>query len=181
MFSRLRLKTPKMITQKLENLQITVPSAADDAPHIKNTCGRPNQAVTKPISLNADTGEVMVRKSTGKTKVRKGQSSDEYEHQRSHFFDVEKGPIWTPVGWMTKENPLQKLDSDPEFDISLKQARQKLISYCHILYYRKRYENCAQACENLITRLETLDGRKKVQKEIDELKQMLDHCQTHSV
>ncbi|SCU93631.1 LAFA_0F17414g1_1 [Lachancea sp. 'fantastica'] len=172
---------PKMVSEGLQNLHISVPTAVDDIQARSNSSGRPNQAVTKPISLDAETGEVLVRKSTGKTKIRKGQSSEEYENEKSHFFDVEKGPVWTPVGWMTKEVPLPKKNSESVPDLTLKQARQKLMGYCHILYYRKRYHECAQACESLITQFENLESRKRVQKEIDELKGMLEQSRTKHV
>lgn len=165
-----------MLARNLEGLHISVPSAADDGNCIKGPAGRPNGAVTKPIALDASTGEVLVRKSTGKTKVRKGQSTEEYERQRSHFFEVEKGPVWTPVGWMTKEDPLVKLDRDPEFDLTIKQTRQRLTSHCHLLYYRKNYQECSRVCEKLIQRYEALENKKKIQKEIDELSTILDRC-----
>ncbi|SCU84725.1 LADA_0D03422g1_1 [Lachancea dasiensis] len=172
-------KVPKMLAQELEKLHIAAAGTfiLSEAPsETKNGAGRPNQAVTKPISVDPDTGEVIVRKSTGKSKIRKGQSSDEYERQRDHFFNVEKGPVWTPVGWMTKEDPLDRLDKNPESDIRLKQTRQKLMSHCHLLYYRKQYEDCAQICQTLITRFEVLESRKKIQKEIDELAHILQRC-----
>ncbi|CEP61986.1 uncharacterized protein LALA0_S04e05138g [Lachancea lanzarotensis] len=174
---------PKMVTEKLQNLHISVPSAADDVKAVSNSSGRPNQALTKPISLNAETGELMVRKSTGKTKIRKGQSSEEYENERNHFFDVEKGPVWTPVGWMmtANEDLLAKDHSDLGPDLTLKQVRHKLMGYCHLLYYRKRFQDCAQACESLIAQFETVESRKRVQKEIDELKGMLEHSRAKRV
>ncbi|KOH52656.1 YPL107Wp protein [Saccharomyces cerevisiae] len=53
--------------------------------------GEKDQSVTKPISLDGRTGEVIVRKSTGKTKIRKGQTEEEYTQQLQHYFEVEQG------------------------------------------------------------------------------------------
>ncbi|SCU94677.1 LANO_0E07646g1_1 [Lachancea nothofagi CBS 11611] len=178
MFKKLSIVLSEMIGKELQKLQITAPTAVENGASAPNTCGRPNQAVTKPISLDSTTGEVMVRKSTGKTKIRKGQSTEEYESQREHFFEVEKGPVCTPEGWMTKEGPLPRLDSDPDFDIKLKQTRQKLTSHCHLLYYRKSYEECAQLCQVLISRFDVLENRKKLEKEIQELAHMLQRCKS---
>ncbi|CUS23929.1 LAQU0S12e03202g1_1 [Lachancea quebecensis] len=176
MFRNLVRRQKSMIARDFEKLEISVPTAADDEKHASGTSGRPNQSVTKPVSLDASTGEVLVRKSTGKTKVRKGQTTDEFERQRSHFFEVERGPVWTPVGWMTSQDPLLKLDTDPSSDLEIKQVRQKLASHCHLLYYRKQYADCAGLCESLLLRFEALGNRKKIQREIDELHHMLERC-----
>ncbi|CAR23639.1 uncharacterized protein KLTH0E13750g [Lachancea thermotolerans CBS 6340] len=169
-------KQTSMIARDFAKLQISVPTAADGEKYSSTASGRPNQSVTKPVSLDSSTGEVLVRKSTGKTKVRKGQTAEEFERQCAQFFDVERGPVWTPVGWMTTRDPLLTLDTDPSSDLKIKQVRQKLASHCHLLYYRKQYADCARLCERLLSRFEALDNRKKIQREIDELHYMLERC-----
>lgn len=134
--------------------------------------GRKNQAVTKPIALDASTGEVLVRKSTGKTKVRKGQSPEEYAKQKDLFFNEENGPIRTEVGWMDSID-ISAMTASKEYDVQLKQVRQKLSSHCHRLYFQRRYQECVVLCETLIELYIPVNKKNKIQKELEELEYML--------
>ncbi|SCU92017.1 LAMI_0E08372g1_1 [Lachancea mirantina] len=140
--------------------------------------GTKNRAVTKPVSLNAATGEVMVKKSTGKSKIRKGQPEKEYQRQLEHYIGVEKGPLHTPEGWMAKNEALREVVEGPELDLTLKQDRQQLVSRCHLLYYERQYAECAAYCEKLLSRFEVLTDAKRTQKEKDELRYILKQCQS---
>ncbi|SCW03658.1 LAFE_0G15324g1_1 [Lachancea fermentati] len=134
--------------------------------------GQKNQSVTKPISLDSATGEVLVRKSTGKAKIRKGQPEDEYERQKAHFFEVENGPLRTEANQKGPNDLLKKLENPLDDDLTLKQTRQRFTSECHRLYFKKEYRNCAAACRRLIELYESLEN-KRILKEIDELSYML--------
>lgn len=144
---------------------------ADDINSYSKLNGRKNQSITKPISLDANTGEVLVRKSTGKTRVRKGQSDEEYNEQLYEYFQVQNGPRRREEGWANTVSVANLLDKNP--DLNIKQERQKLTGMCHVLYYRKQYEECAIACGQLIPRYNDVNKNKKISKEIQELEYMI--------
>ncbi|EDO18602.1 hypothetical protein Kpol_1048p33 [Vanderwaltozyma polyspora DSM 70294] len=139
-----------------------------------------DNAITKPIALDQATGEVQVRKSTGKVKIRKGQSEEEYEKQLDHFFNIEKGPTVTEVNWMDNQDALNLLNTNDEYDITIKQTRQKLTSFCERYYYQRRYEECLTLSQKLLEIFEPLNTKNKMNRELDELRYMIDHCQKNS-
>lgn len=144
---------------------------ADDASGYSRTNGIKNQSITKPLSLDDSSGEVLVRKATGKSKVRKGQSEEEYQGQLHQYFEVEQGPKRTDIGWMDKVDPMALLN-DPEKDLQIKNTRQKLTSFCQRLYYQKRYAECAALCDELLPRYEPFNKKNKIKRELEELEYM---------
>ncbi|QLG74966.1 hypothetical protein HG535_0H02930 [Zygotorulaspora mrakii] len=147
-------------------------SATDDNTGYSKLNGKKNQSVTKPVSLDSTTGEVLVRTSTGKTRVRRGQSDEEYKRQLHDYFQVQNGPKVTEVGWMDHENANAMLNAD--IDFSIKPERQKIAGFCRVLYYRRQYSECAELCGKLIPRYEEINKNNKIRKEINELGYMLE-------
>ncbi|CAI4036771.1 hypothetical protein SMKI_16G0720 [Saccharomyces mikatae IFO 1815] len=137
--------------------------------------GEKDQSVTKPISLDGRTGEVIVRKSTGKTKIRKGQTEEEYVQQLRHYLQVEKGPVRTEVGWMNEVDPLAEI-RDGKYEISNKHQRQVLSGFCHRLFYQRKYEECLNLSNYLLGLFEPFNVKNKMKRELEELKYMIEQC-----
>ncbi|CDO95196.1 unnamed protein product [Kluyveromyces dobzhanskii CBS 2104] len=134
---------------------------------------RRSQALQRPVTIDGNTGEVLVRKTTGKTRIRRGQSTEEYQEQLEQYFLQQKGPT------RTEENALQKkefdqLIADESFDYSLKQIRQKMVSYAQLYYYERDYSNCLKVSELLLQKFEPINKKNKLLKELDELKHMIE-------
>ncbi|AET40940.1 uncharacterized protein Ecym_7088 [Eremothecium cymbalariae DBVPG len=130
--------------------------------------GRKNSAITSPIVLDDYTGEVLVKKATGKSKIRKGQSEEDYQDQLVQFFQCGQGPVRTEVGWMDKlclENH--------NYDISIKQERQKLTSYCQRLYFNKKFHESHEFALKLLELYRPMDKKNKMVKEIEELEYII--------
>lgn len=151
--------------------EIVVPTAADDTNSNNLGSGRRNQAITKPITVNDTTGEVLVRKTTGKTKLRKGQSIEDYQEQLRQYFVEEKGPTRTNEKWMDAIEIDDILSKDMDF--SLKQTRQRFVSYAQRYYYLREYTKCLQVSDWLLERFMPLNKKNKMVREIDELKYMI--------
>ena len=148
---------------------------ATDAP--SNTNGKKGQAVTKPIFLDASTGEVLVSKSTGKAKVRKGQTEEEYVNQLHHYFNVENGPTVTGEKWMDGNDPWDFIKQNDENDITLKQTRMKLICFCERYYYQRKYKECLELSTKLKEMFQDINKKNKMQREIDELIYLVERSQ----
>ncbi|QHS76627.1 uncharacterized protein SPAR_P01620 [Saccharomyces paradoxus] len=142
--------------------------------------GEKDQSVTKPISLDSRTGEVIVRKSTGKTKIRKGQTEEEYKQQLRHYFKVEEGPVRTKVGWMDEVDLLAEI-RDGKYDISNKHQRQVLSGFCHRLFYRRKYEDCLNLSTYLLGLFEPFNVKNKMKRELEELEYMIEQCRGHTL
>ncbi|QLL30878.1 hypothetical protein HG536_0A06930 [Torulaspora globosa] len=151
--------------------ELTAARSADDAGGYSRRNGAKNQSITKPISLDETSGEVLVRKATGKTKVRKGQSDEEYQNQLYQHFQVEGGPKRTEIGWMDNVQPMDLL-KDPNEHFEVKLTRQKLSDFCRRLYYHRDYAKCAELCDELVERYQPLNKKNKIAREIQELEFM---------
>ncbi|QLQ81517.1 hypothetical protein HG537_0F02780 [Torulaspora globosa] len=151
--------------------ELSAASSADDLSGYSRINGTKNQSITKPISLDENSGEVMVRKATGKMKVRKGQSDEEYQGQLYEYFQVENGPKRTEIGWMDNIDASELL-MDCKDCFELKLTRQKLSDLCRRLYYRRDYAKCAELCDELIERYQPLNKKNKISREIQELETM---------
>ena len=137
--------------------------------------GVPNQSVTKPITLNAETAEVIVKTSSGKPRIRKGQTEEQFQEQLDHFLNVEGGPVRTPMGWMST-NKFNELLDDETFDLEVKHNRLVLMGFIHRFYYNREYQSCLQCCEKVAERYTTLACRKKMTKELEELDYIVENC-----
>ncbi|CAI4851196.1 ASN_HP2_G0052140.mRNA.1.CDS.1 [Saccharomyces cerevisiae] len=140
--------------------------------------GEKDQSVTKPISLDGRTGEVIVRKSTGKTKIRKGQTEEEYTQQLQHYFEVEQGPVRTKVGWMDEVDPLVEI-REGKYDISNKHQRQVLSGFCHRLFYQRKYKECLELSTYFLGLFEPFNVKNKMKRELEELEYMIERCRGH--
>lgn len=171
---------PWLLRPRLPNLrslfttgmsELAAARAADDASEYSRRNGVKNQSITKPISLDDNSGEVLVRKATGKTKVRKGQSDEEYQNQLYQYLEVEGGPKKTDLGWMDNED-IMSLLQDPNQDFRVKLTRQKLTNFCQRLYYHRDYARCARVCDDLLQKYRPLNRKNKITREIQELEIM---------
>lgn len=122
------------------------------------------------ISVDGITGEVTIRKASGKVKVRKGQSKEEYENQLYDYFQLNAGPKRTEEKWMDKVDPLTLLQ---EMDLTIKLNRQSLTNFCERLYYQKRYPECLKLGQELVRRYQEVNKSNKMQREIEELEYMI--------
>lgn len=160
------------ITRSMSDLSAARP--ADDFGEYSRRNGVKNQSITKPISLDEKSGEVLVRKATGKTKVRKGQSEEEYQNQLYDYFQVQEGPKRTEIGWMNNVEPMD-LVKDPSVQLELKPTRQTLSNFCQRFYYRREYSRCAELCDELIHRYQAFNKKNKITREIQELELMAEN------
>ncbi|CCD25074.1 uncharacterized protein NDAI_0E02570 [Naumovozyma dairenensis CBS 421] len=144
----------------------------------RNTNGIKDQAVTKPESLNATTGEVLVKKSTGKSRVRKGQTEEQYQTQLYEYFELEEGPIRTEVDWMNNIKEPDDILSWEKFDLEVKHARLVLNGVCYRLYFQRRYKECLEFGTKLLDLYKPYNEnhKNKLKKEIDELEYMQKQC-----
>lgn len=140
--------------------------------------GKENQCITKPVPLDAETGEVLVRTSTGKGKVRKGQSEEEYQKQLHEFWDLEKGPAIQSIDWMDKTTIDEVLKWE-HFDLSIKHTRLVLIGFATRLYYLKQYKECSILVERLEELFKPFNNKNKIVKEIKELQSIAELCTEH--
>ncbi|KAL3232237.1 hypothetical protein RNJ44_04153 [Nakaseomyces bracarensis] len=146
--------------------------------------GVKDQAITKPIALDGSTGEVVVRTSNGKNKVRKGQTDEEYQEQLQKYFEEEKGPQVTEVGWMAKysENPEEIFAAESLFrDLSIKHNRQTVSGICHRMYYKRQYQECQSLCQRLRVLYEPYNTKNKIHRELEELDYMIEKCAEHKL
>ncbi|KAL6947160.1 hypothetical protein ACO0QE_002032 [Hanseniaspora vineae] len=137
-----------------------------------------NKAVTRPIELDPSTGEVLVRKATGKTKLRKGQSEEEYQEQKK-IYQNNQGPIRKEEGWLaiTNENIPLDTETQREHCIVDKQKRALLNSRVYYYYYKKDYQVCAKLVSQLLD-LYTSDPKfvKLCKKDIHDLRDVHSLC-----
>ncbi|KAH7588406.1 Uncharacterized protein AO441_002049 [Nakaseomyces glabratus] len=141
--------------------------------------GVKDQAITKPVSLDDNTGEVVVRTSTGKSKIRKGQTEEEYRHQLKLYFEDERGPQVTEIGWLDEYIVDQdKIFSEESLfhDLSIKHNRQTVSGICHKLYYQRDYENCVSLAQKLRDLFEPYNTKNKIHRELEELDYMISKC-----
>lgn len=141
--------------------------------------GEKDQAITKPIALDGASGEVLVRTSNGKSKVRKGQTDDEYREQLKLYFEEERGPQVAEENWMDKfaADPEQIFAADSLFrDLSVKHNRQMVSGICHRMYYKKQYRECLELCKRLRTAYEPYNTKNKIHRELEELDYMIERC-----
>lgn len=112
------------------------------------------------------TGEVTVKKGSGKTKVRKGQTDEEYEHQKNEFRAT--GPVLNTKTWL-EELDLSKIDPNVKSD------RAKLENLTERLYFKRDYAKCLETTVFALKLFESLN-QKKIQNEIEELTYLKDSC-----
>lgn len=143
--------------------------------------GVKDQAITKPIALDGTSGEVVVRTSNGKNKVRKGQTHDEYQEQLAMYFEQEGGPQVTEPLWMDKYAGTDEIfAADSLFkDLSIKHNRQTVSGICHRMYYRRQYKQCLELCKKLRTMYEPYNTKNKIHRELEELDYMVERCAKH--
>ncbi|KAL2708424.1 hypothetical protein KLU848_2955 [Kluyveromyces marxianus] len=142
--------------------------------------GRRNHEPTKPITIDNATGEVLVRKTTGKAKVRKGQSAEEYQEQLRQYFIEEQGPTKTEEGHLVI-NDFEKSMKDDNLNFTLKQDRQRMISYAEKFYYNRDYLDCLKVSETLLTAFEPFNKKNKMLRELEELKYMIEKSKSKVV
>ncbi|AOA62188.1 hypothetical protein PP7435_CHR2-1010 [Komagataella phaffii CBS 7435] len=113
---------------------------------------------TLESQLKSTDGSVLVKTSTGKIKVRKGQTEEAFLEQKQQF--LETGPQINDYNWLIEDydKRLEKFTQlAPEerkgkhfFDPLNKVDTEKIIRCLNLLYYEKRYDECLQRCHFLI-------------------------------
>lgn len=126
--------------------------------------------VASAISVDEQTGGVIVHKSTGKVKVRKGQSKEEYEEQLHDYFHINQGPKRTDERWLDSISTTQLIEKE---DLSVKLTRQALTNCCQRLYYQRKYPQCAHLSLQLLQKYQKLNKKNKIQREIEELEYLV--------
>ncbi|ODV97849.1 hypothetical protein PACTADRAFT_185849 [Pachysolen tannophilus NRRL Y-2460] len=89
-------------------------------------------------------GEIVVKKQSGKLKIRKGQSEEHYQAQKDMFYST--GPFLNTEDW------LFQLDIG-ELDFDLKVNHVKLIHFLENLYFRKMYDECLLNCNLVLDKI----------------------------
>ncbi|CDK29873.1 unnamed protein product [Kuraishia capsulata CBS 1993] len=113
-------------------------------------------------------GEVQVRKSSGKIRVRKGQPEEEFQEQKRQFWKT--GPIINEQNWLVTSTSSilaeqQNLDDGADNDFQLGQPetedqspllnmnkieRDRVIHAVERLFYLRKFEECLDLCNVLI-------------------------------
>ncbi|AAS54707.2 AGR217Cp [Eremothecium gossypii ATCC 10895] len=141
---------------------IVVPTAGDSA---GGRDGRPNQAVTLPVALDSATGEVLVRKATGKTRVRKGQTEEQYCEQLQQYFERDGGPECTDEGWLDRAAPAAAART--------KQERQRLAAVYQRLYFLGRRRDAAAVARQLLQTYAGAGAPPQLARELAELEHVI--------
>lgn len=134
--------------------------------------------VTTPVTLNQETGAVAVKKSSGKVKIRRGQTQEEYLRQREQFWqnDVENC-TGLDLGWRSHGG-----GGAPEVtDWTDKQERTKVLDHLTWLYYHGERKQCLKLIQTQVwNQFDTLNTipplRNKLKKEMGLLQCLLDQC-----
>lgn len=98
--------------------------------------------VTTPVTLNNETGEVIVKKASGKIKVRTGQTVEDYLDQRSQFWQTDSKECTNlNIGWMSENFDIDALLSSIDTLKSSKHKRQRITDYLAWLFYHNNNNN----------------------------------------
>jgi uncharacterized protein YkuJ len=130
------------------------------------------QTQTKSLTIGKDKttlndGEVLVSKGSGKIKVRKGQTEDEYQKQKEQF--EKEGPVINTLKW------LEDVDIGT-LDPLAKSDRLKLENLSQMLYYKRQYQECLKVVNAGIDLFKDLP-RKRIQTEWSELEYLKEQCE----
>jgi len=139
---------------------ITLGNATSTANDNNNNNSSSNQ------TIDSTTGEVLVKKGSGKTKVRKGQTDEEYQQQLQQFRS--SGPVLNTKTWL-EEIDLTKIDPNVKSD------RAKLENLTERLYFKRDYVKCLETTDYALKLFNDLN-KKKIQNEIEELIYLKDSC-----
>lgn len=134
--------------------------------------GSKNQSITKPVSTDSITGEVLVRRATGKARVRKGQSQEEYEKQLHEYFVTEGGPIVIEPGYLESIETFDTLLG--QSDLTNKQSRLRLLAFPQRFYYKREYQACIDTATKYLDKIEKVP---KYKRELDELEYLISRSQ----
>ncbi|KAH3688114.1 hypothetical protein WICPIJ_000885 [Wickerhamomyces pijperi] len=135
---------------------IITPTATTDEPQYNND---------RTLTNNS---EVVVKKLSGKVKVRKGQPEEAYLIQKNLY--QESGPQLNTLTWL-EELDLSKLDAN------IKTDRTALESLTERLYYSRDYKKCLEVTEFALEFVKVVDNQKKIKNEIDELISLKERCE----
>ncbi|ANZ77520.1 BA75_04964T0 [Komagataella pastoris] len=113
---------------------------------------------TLESQLKSTDGSVLVNTSTGKIKVRKGQTEEAFLEQKQQF--LETGPQINDYNWLIEDYDTrletfsqlapEKRQSKHFFDPINKVDTENIIRCLNLLYYEKRYHECLQRCQFII-------------------------------
>lgn len=127
-----------------------------------NTSTRPAAGRDK---TTINDGEVLVSKGSGRLKVRKGQTEEEFQEQMVRFSE---GPVVNTMQW------LEEVDYKG-IDPTVKSDRLKLENLAQMLYYKRQYDECLKVVETGLELFKDLP-RKRVQTEWAELEYLKEKC-----
>lgn len=107
--------------------------------------------VTTPITLNNETGEVIVKKASGKIKIRTGQSVEDYLDQRDQFWYTDsKECTALNLGWMSNNFCIDEMLSSVDLLKSSKHERQRIFDYLVWLFYHCNKDGSPKELSQLI-------------------------------
>ncbi|SSD60911.1 uncharacterized protein SCODWIG_02672 [Saccharomycodes ludwigii] len=181
------------LSESIEQLSLSK-DAITSSLDLNSAGDRPNKniKVIKPIEISPNTGEVLVRKSTGKTKLRKGQSQVDYLKQKHKYLEIDGGPTVKEENYLLNstfelvhlvtslEPALAKegvVDTQEKCDLlvktfSDKQQRALLNYLCNSFYYQKKYSDCYSLASKLVKSYHVIDTKNRLKKEIEELERL---------
>ncbi|KAH3674608.1 hypothetical protein WICMUC_003154 [Wickerhamomyces mucosus] len=146
------------ITQNISKLSIRQNNNEDD--------DQIDETLYNNDRTKKDDSEVVVTKGSGKVKVRKGQSEEEYSIQRDQY--LTKGPTINTINWL-EEIDITKLNPD------IKSDRTSLESLTERLYFKRDYVKCLEVTEFALDFVKDQD-QKRIKNEIDELIYLQKKC-----
>ncbi len=135
-----------------------------------------------------NTGEVAVKRGSGTTKIRKGQTEEEFQEQKKQF--------WATGPSVSKTDILAELMSDLSLSKNEGSAlllnkmekidREKVFYYLNRLYYDRQYDVCLQKIDYLEKNMNippdfnlALKKNRSVAHVLRDLQDLRDRCQNH--
>lgn len=111
-------------------------------------------------------GAVLVKKGSGKVKVRKGQTEEAYQIQKTQF--QESGPVINTSTWL-EELDLSNINPDVKTD------RNLIEHLAERLYFKKEYTKCLEVSSKALDLFKDLN-RSKIKNEIEQLEYLQTNC-----
>lgn len=94
------------------------------------------------MGVNLAEGQVAVKKGSGKIKIRKGQSEEHYQAQKSQFWN--QGPTINTQEWLLEASPITS---------NSKTENAKSLHKLEKLYFTRNYRGCLNESEALSTQI----------------------------
>ncbi|CDR44962.1 CYFA0S16e00518g1_1 [Cyberlindnera fabianii] len=147
------------------SIMTTTPTTTTD-PTLQLAGSLSTVSLTGQDKTQVNDAQILVSKGSGRVKVRKGQTEEEFQEQKRDF--QETGPVLNTLTWL-EENDLNDIDPTKKSD------RLKLENLAQRLYYKREYSECLKVAELGLELFKDIP-KKRIQNEWDELVYLQEKC-----